>query len=87
MSRAVNKLYAMKMYVAYPNEMLNKTLVDGYFKNLTIYRDNFLKNKLRVNSWDDQYKTGLLRETVDPDDWKEFTTVSKYQVVKCFLKI
>lgn len=81
---AMIKLTAMKLMVAYPDEMLDRALVDEHFKDLVFNGDSYFKNWLKMSLLVDRYKASLLRKPVDPDDWIERSTVSLWQFIKVF---
>jgi len=70
-SRAHAKLNAIKDYIAYPDELLDDTKVREVYQGLDdVTKDDFFKNKKRIDTWNVDRKWMKLREKVDKTDWK-----------------
>ncbi len=47
--KALKKLHKMKQYLAYPDEFLNKDLIDGFYQGVEMKENDFLGNVLRFD--------------------------------------
>ncbi|XP_037075869.1 neprilysin-2-like [Pollicipes pollicipes] len=79
--RAVEKSKTISYYIAYPDELLNDTLVGEFYENLTLSDDNFLRNKLNHSIFAVNYSYRKLRDPVDKKDWRRH---SRAAVVNAF---
>ena len=59
----------MREFLAYPDEVLNKTIIDGVFEGLEIKEDDYLGNILRMSRHFNAFHNRKLREIVNPNDW------------------
>lgn len=69
-SFAKRKAKAIVNHIGYPNELLNVSKIEEYYKNLEIADDNFLLNKLKLRIFITDYSHGKLREPVNKTDWE-----------------
>ena len=67
----------MREFLAYPDEVLNKTIIDGVFEGLEIKEDDYLGNILRMSRHFNAFHNRKLREIVDPNDWRDHHIVAK----------
>ena len=66
----------MEQFLAYPDEILNRTLVDKIYDGLEIKEGEYLKNYLRMSNHFKVYHSLKLREIVDAKDWREHHLVA-----------
>lgn len=69
---AIDKAATMKYRIAYPNEFLNDTIINEFYKNLELSDDNFLLDVLKLKLFERNYFYGKLRDSVDKNDWRDF---------------
>ena len=69
-SEARKKLVKMKQFIAYPKEALDKECIDGYYDKLEINEEDFFGNVLKMEKLNFRYSDIKLRETIDPEDWR-----------------
>ncbi|XP_037076206.1 neprilysin-2-like [Pollicipes pollicipes] len=74
--RAIQKSKAMTYYIAYPNELLNDTMVSELYEDLQLTDDDFFKNMLDSNIFNTNYFYSKLREHADKNDWREFGEIT-----------
>lgn len=68
---AIEKLDAFKTYIGYPDQLLNDTLVNQYYQNLTVDKEEYFKNVFGYNKFVTNKSYAKLRELNDKDDWKK----------------
>ena len=73
--RALKKLEVMKNFIAYPDELTVEKVVAEHHSGIVVEEDDFYGNKLRMFTWDRQFKHSRLRERVDKNDWRDFSLV------------
>ena len=73
--RALKKLDVMKNFIAYPDELTIEKVVAEHHSGIVVEEDDFYGNKLRMFTWDRQFKHSRLRERVDKTDWRDFSLV------------
>ena len=73
--KALNKLHAMRNFIAYPDELPDEDTVTKHHSGLEIEEGDFFGNKLRINRWILQFKHSRLRERVVKTDWRENSAV------------
>ncbi|KAF5283678.1 hypothetical protein FQA39_LY17253 [Lamprigera yunnana] len=71
---AIEKVLAMKQYVAYPIELLDYKNVEAYYKNLEIDKSNYLKTILMVKKFLQNREYLFLRENISKTEWLFHTT-------------
>lgn len=59
----------MRFYVAYPEEVFDKNLLDGVYKNLTMNPAEFYKNMLMATRADIEREITMLRKPINKTDW------------------
>jgi len=75
--RAKKKLDRMSQNVAYPDELLDQSVIDGYYRLLgSLEPDTFLQNVLKLNRFGIARNLRQLREKVDPNHWTEYLEVT-----------
>ena len=67
---ARKKLVKMKQFIAYPQELLEREIVDEYYNNLEINEEDYFTNVLKVGKFTFRYHDLELREVIDPEDWR-----------------
>ncbi len=50
-SRAKKKLDKMGQYIAYPDEVLDQSVIDNFFQNLEVKEGDAYGNSLRLLQW------------------------------------
>ena len=60
----------MKQFIAHPKEALDKECIDGYYDKLKIDKEDFFGNALKMEKLNFRYSDLKLRETIDPEDWR-----------------
>ncbi|KAF0289689.1 Neprilysin-2 [Amphibalanus amphitrite] len=79
--RAMEKSDAIEYYIAYPDKLLNETLVAEYYEELSVSDDDYFQNTLNARVFFTNKSFKKLREPVDKKDWKRH---SKTAVVNAF---
>ena len=68
----MKKSEAIEYKIAYPDELLNNTLVADYYQELSISDDNFFQNVLNRRTFHTNKSYKKLREPADKKDWKRY---------------
>lgn len=71
---AVTKANALVAHIAYPEELVNDTKLEEYYKTLEMEEDQYLLNALRLNQFKTAHIIKELFEPVDKDDWLTHST-------------
>ena len=79
--KAMEKSEAIEYYIAYPDQLLNDTLVAEYYEELDISDDDYFQNALNARTFYTNKSFKKLREPVDKKDWKRH---SKTAIVNAF---
>ena len=61
----MEKSEAIEYYIAYPDELLNDTLVAEYYETLSISDKDYYQNALNVRTFDTNDSFKKLRQPVD----------------------
>ena len=69
---ARKKLSKMKEFIAYPEEILIKEKVDGFYADLDLDKADYFGNVLKIRKHYGKYYDLQLREVIDPEDWRDF---------------
>ena len=77
----MEKSEAIEYNIAYPDELLNDTLVAEYYQELNISDDNFFQNVLNRRTFDTNKSFKKLREPADKKDLKRY---GKTAIVNAF---
>ena len=77
----MEKSDAIEYYIAYPDKLLNETLVAEYYEELSVSDDDYFQNTLNARVFFTNKSFKKLREPVDKKDWKRH---SKTAVVNAF---
>ncbi|KAJ6649466.1 Neprilysin-2 [Pseudolycoriella hygida] len=78
---ALEKARTTTYLIGYPDELLNETKIEEYFRNLEIQSDNFLANHLRLDTFEKDVLFGHLISVTDKVDW---TFISRPTEVNAF---
>ena len=77
----MEKSEAIQYYIAYPDKLLNETLVAEYYETLNVSDSDYYQNQLDSRIFHTNKSFKKLREPVDKKDWKRH---SKTAVVNAF---
>lgn len=66
---AVTKAHALVTHIAYPDELMNDTKLEEYYKTLELDDDQYLLNALRLNQFKTAHLISELYEPVNKTDW------------------
>ena len=77
----MEKSEAIQYYIAYPDELLNETLVAEYYETLNFSDSDYYQNQLDSRIFHTNQSFKKLREPVDKKDWKRH---SKTAIVNAF---
>ena len=70
-ARALKKADLIKTHIAYSKEILDSTLLDEYYKGLTLKKETgYLGNILLLKQWINAYYSKEFRLKKDPQSWK-----------------
>ena len=61
----------MGQYIAYPEDILRKNIVDDHYKSLVVTDKSFFRNELAMSKFDSVRSLRLLREKFDPTHWTQ----------------
>ena len=71
---ALEKIDAMKSIVAYPDELMNDSLIEQFYGDLKISPDQYFQNMLNLKRFSHKNEISQLRESVvDGKDWKRYS--------------
>ncbi|XP_044750309.1 uncharacterized protein LOC123310736 [Coccinella septempunctata] len=73
---ALEKLRHMDKYIAYPDELMDDTKLEGYYKDLHLTNDNFLEIVLNVSKFQTEKDMMQLSEPVIRSDWRTRSSVA-----------
>lgn len=71
---AVAKANALVAHIAYPDELMNNTKLDEYYKNLEMDEDQYFLNALRLSQFKSEKLIRELYEPVNKTDWVTHAT-------------
>lgn len=66
---AKRKLYAMTTHIGYPDEMLDNSKLEEYYRNLEIDSSKYFESFLNMNVFGTDYSFNKLRLPVNKTDW------------------
>lgn len=66
---ALNKLHSMSTHIGYPDEIMDNSKIEEYYKDLEIDPDDYLKSVLHMNVFGTDYAFNKLRKPVNKTDW------------------
>lgn len=66
---AINKLHSMSTHIGYPDEIMDDSKIENYYKELKIDQDNYLESVLNMNVFGTDYAFNKLRQPVNKTDW------------------
>ena len=64
------KLEKMKTFMGYDDEILNKTLLNAFYKGLKLNSDHIIENVLTINKYLIEYETSQFRKHSKKFNWK-----------------
>ena len=67
--KAYEKINLMKSFIAYENEILNDTILDIYYADLTLNSENYLENILSLKRSINDYDAKYFRIPIDKHSW------------------
>ena len=76
--KAKKKLDTMDQFIGYPDELVNKDIMDEYYSNLEFSEGNYFQNQLNIKKFDNSKIFGRLRQVADPKDWTFHNTVALF---------
>ena len=72
---ALEKLDTMNFHVAYPDELLNDTEINAYYRGIELEGGNYLEGTLNASLFMVLKKYSLLRLPASKDEWDEHENV------------
>lgn len=78
---AIAKLTAMTAHIGYPDELLDNSVIDAYYKDLQMHENNYFLANLIVSKFESNQKLGVLRKPSNRNDWINYertTTVNAF---------
>lgn len=67
---AIEKLNAMSAYIAYPDQLLDNSVIEEYYQNLSFdYDSHYFVLNLAISKYENDYKLSLLRTPALRSDW------------------
>uniref|UniRef100_A0A336KCR9 CSON013010 protein n=1 Tax=Culicoides sonorensis TaxID=179676 RepID=A0A336KCR9_CULSO len=73
---AMEKLSRMSVNIAYPNELMDDTIVTEYYKGLHVKQDEYFESALRSYSFLLDKGLERLHESVNKTDWRDLSYVA-----------
>lgn len=71
---AMKKLKSMNVNVAYPNELLNNTLIEKYYEKLQLNETHYLESALNIDNHSKEFVCSRYHEPVNRSDWIDYAT-------------
>lgn len=66
---ALDKAESMSTHIAYPDELLNDTKLEEFYRKLEISPGNYLQSMLNLTLFGTEYSFEKLRQPVNKSDW------------------
>ncbi|XP_011706706.1 PREDICTED: neprilysin-1-like, partial [Wasmannia auropunctata] len=66
---ALEKVAAMTLHVAYPNELLDDRKLENYYEGLEFSVDNYLENIYNLSTFKTNFSFSRLRQPVNKTEW------------------
>jgi len=66
---ALRKLHAMNSNIAYPNELLNDTIIENFYINLNLNESNYLESALNIDKHSKNFVCKRFHQRVNRIDW------------------
>ncbi|KAH9507107.1 NEDD8 protease nep2 [Dermatophagoides farinae] len=82
--RARDKALAIRPYIGYPNELLNNTEIESFYKGLKFVKDDYFSNVQTLRKWSTDLAFGYLRKLNKKGDWRKH---GKSAVVNAYYNI
>ncbi|XP_011705369.1 PREDICTED: neprilysin-like, partial [Wasmannia auropunctata] len=67
--RALEKIAAMTLHIAYPNELLDDRKLENYYEGLEFSVDNYLENIYNLSIFERNFSFSRLRQPVNKTEW------------------
>jgi predicted metalloendopeptidase len=68
-AEGMKKLQSMSSHIAYPEELLNDTIVEDFYKNLVFNTSNYLQSAIEVDTHSKTFLCSRYHEPVKRNDW------------------
>jgi predicted metalloendopeptidase len=69
--QALKKLKSMNVNVAYPNELLNNTILEKYYEKLHLNETHFLESALNIDNFGKNLICSRYHEPVNRSEWSD----------------
>jgi membrane metallo-endopeptidase-like protein 1 len=66
---ALDKAMSMSSHIAYPDELLDDSKLEEFYKDLELAEDNYLQSILNLTLFGTEYSFSKLRKPVNKSDW------------------
>ncbi|XP_045472072.1 neprilysin-2-like [Harmonia axyridis] len=73
---ALEKLKNMDKYIAYPDELMDDSKLEEFYKNLQLTSDNYIEIVLNISKFQTEKEMMLLSEPVVRSDWRTRSAVA-----------
>lgn len=70
---AIKKLKTMTTHIGYPDELMDDSKIENYYRNLEIDENNYLSSILNINIFGTDHKFSKLRKPLNKTDWVTHT--------------
>lgn len=71
---ALKKIRSMHANVAYPNELMNDTKIEEYYKSLRLNETNYLQSAMEIDKLGKTFVCARFHEPVNKTDWVDHST-------------
>lgn len=72
--KALKKLNAMHSNVGYPTELLDDSLIEGYYSNLVLNETNYLQSAIDIDNYGKAFVCSRFHKPVNRTDWVDHAT-------------
>lgn len=66
---ALRKLHAMNSNIAYPNELLNDTIIEEFYKYVQLNQSNYLQSAVAIDQHSKNFLCRRFHQPVNRNDW------------------
>ncbi|KAG5681750.1 hypothetical protein PVAND_011159 [Polypedilum vanderplanki] len=73
-AEALKKLNSLNSNIAYPSELLNDTIIENFYKDLTLNSPVFLESAIEIDLHSKKYLCSRFHEPVKRNDWVDHAT-------------
>lgn len=73
---ALIKVKNMEKHVGYPQELVNDAILDKYYTNLTVEKDEYLKSYLKINRFQVENVMKKFRKPINKTEWELHSNVA-----------